>query len=136
MLADRQQIRQHLRRMILVGQAVPNWYARVFCQLLHNLLSKATVFNPVIHPAKHSRRILNTLLLPNLRTTWIKVGSSHSHIVCRHLEGASGSSACLLENKGDIHSSVIVNWHAVFLLFLQICRQIQKIGNLLWCIIL
>ena len=51
MFLDRQEIGQNLRRMELVCQAVPDRDARVFRQILHDLLPKAAIFNAVEHPA-------------------------------------------------------------------------------------
>ena len=51
MFLDRQEIGQNLRRMELVCQTVPDRDARVFRQILHDLLPKAAIFNAVEHPA-------------------------------------------------------------------------------------
>ena len=66
MLMDGKHICQHLGRMILVGQAVPYRDSCIFCQFFHNILAESTVFNTIIHPAKNSCCICNTLFLADL----------------------------------------------------------------------
>ncbi len=66
MLPNGEKIRQNLCRVKFVGQTVPDRHARIFRQLLDNILSEAAVFNAVKHAAEHTRRIRYALLLSDL----------------------------------------------------------------------
>ena len=67
-LPYRQHIRQNLGRMVFIGQAVPHRHPCIPGQLLHNLLPKPPVFDPVINPPQHPGRVRNTLLFADLGT--------------------------------------------------------------------
>lgn len=64
MLLDRQEIGQNLRGVKFVRQSVPDGDARVFCQLLDDLLPVAAVFNAVVHAAEHTRGVGDRFFLP------------------------------------------------------------------------
>jgi len=59
MLLHGQQIRQQLRWVKLVGQAVPHRHASKFGQRLDDFLAVAAILNAVIHAAQHAGGILN-----------------------------------------------------------------------------
>ena len=130
MLAYRQQIRQHLRRMELVRQAVPYRNFRILCQFLHDVLPEAAVFDPFIHAGKNSCRIRNAFLLADLRDGRIEIRRSHPQIVCRYFKGTSCPRTRFLKNKRHVLSLMPSCQYSLFLFLLQICRQIQHISYL------
>ena len=133
MLTDRQQICQHLCRMILICQTIPYRHTCMFCQFFYTFLSESTIFDTIKHSSEYSCCIFNTLFLANLGSTWIQISGSHSHVMCRHFKRTSGSCTCLFKNKRNIHASVFIYRNSFFLLIFQICCQIQHVGNLFLC---
>ena len=77
---DGQKVRQHLRRMELVGQAVPDGHARVFCQFLYDLLAEAAVFDAVIHPPEDLGRVGDGLLLSHLAAAGVEIRHAHTKV--------------------------------------------------------
>ena len=130
-LPNRQHIRQHLCGVIFIGQSVPHRNTCVFCQFLHDLLTKSPVFNTIVHPAQNSRSILDALLLSHLGSCRTQVCSSHTHVMGRHLERAACTGTVLFKKQSYILSPVMIHRDSLFLLFFDFSRQIQKIGDLL-----
>ena len=59
MLLHGEQIRQELRRVKLIGQAVPHRHARELRQRFDDFLAKTAILNAVIHAAQHAGGIFN-----------------------------------------------------------------------------
>ena len=135
-LTDRQKIRQHLGRMILIGQTVPYRHSCVFRQFFHDLLAEAAVLNTIVHPSKYTGCVCNALFLADLRTLGIQISHLNTEVMGCHLKRAARSRTGLLKNQCDIHSLMGFSHDPLLLLFFQICCQIQKISNLLRCKIL
>ncbi len=136
MFPNRQKIRQHLRRVVLIGQAVPDRHARVPGDLLDNLLPETAVFDALVDPAQHPGRIGDTLLLADLRAGRIQIRRPHPEVMGSHLKGTAGPGAGLLEDQRHILPPVDIHRNPLFLLLLKIRRQIQKICDLLRAVIL
>jgi len=66
LLTNSQHICQHLGRMKFIGQTVPYRNPCISCQLLYDILSKATVLDTIIHSAKNPCRICYALLFSDL----------------------------------------------------------------------
>ena len=66
MLTDGQEICQDLGGMELIGEAVPNGNACVFCQIFHDGLGKTAVFNTIVHTAQDSCSVRNGFLFAHL----------------------------------------------------------------------
>ena len=115
---DCQHICQHLCRMVLIGQTIPDRNSCMLCQLLHNLLTKAPVLNSVVNSSQHPRRIGNTLFLSNLRAGRLQICGSHSHIMGSHFKGASCSGTGFLKNQSHIFASVMIHRNSFFFLSL------------------
>ena len=131
MLADRQHIGQHLRRMELIGKAVPDRHAGVLCQFLDDGLAEAAVLDPLEHPSQHPRGVLDALLLPDLGAGRVKIGRPHPQIMGRHLKGAAGPGAGLLEDQRHIPAFKRIDALMMLLSVLQKRSEIQKIHDLL-----
>ena len=133
---DRQHIRQHLCRMILIRQSVPYRNFRIFCQLFYNLLTESTILNSLIHTGKNTGCIFNALFFADLGTGRIKVCCSHTEVVCGYFEGTAGSGAGFLEDQRNVFAAQGIHRNAFLFLLLQLCGQVQQIGNLFRCKIL
>ena len=135
-LPDRQHIRQHLSRMILVCQPIPYRNSRIPGQFLHDLLSEAPVFDAVIHPSQHPCRVLDALFLAHLGTCRPKISCTHSHIMSCHFKGTAGAGAVLLKDQGDIFPPPVIHRDPPLLFLLHIRRQIEQVCDLLRCKVL
>ena len=67
LLTRGQDVREHLRGMEIVGQAVPDRDAGVLRQILDRGLLEAAVFDAVVHPSEHLGGVGDRLLLAHLR---------------------------------------------------------------------
>ncbi len=131
MLPYGQKVGQHLGRMELVGQSVPDGHTRMFGKFFHDLLPETTVLNAFIHTPKNPRRIRNALLFADLGARRIQIGASHTEIMSRHLKGAACSGAGLLKDQGYVFSAKPVHRNPSLLFVLQIRRHVQHVQNLL-----
>ena len=127
MLFDCKHIRKHLRRMIFVRQTVPYRNTGILRQLLHLRLGISAVLDTVIHPAKHARCILDTLLFSDLGSRWIEIRHMHSKVMSSYFKRTSRTRTCFFKNKRNILSRQIMCQLSRFLFCFQICRQIKKI---------
>ncbi len=130
---DRQHVGEHLCRMILIRQSVPYRNFRIFCQLFYNLLTESTILNSLIHTGKNTGCIFNALFFADLGTGRIQIRCSHTEIVCSYLEGTAGSGAGFLEDQRNVFTAQGIHRNAFLFLLLQLCGQIQQIGNLFRC---
>ena len=130
MLPDRQEIRQDLGRMELIGQAVPYRDSGITIQVLHDLLPVSPVLNPVKHTAQNPRCIGNAFLFTYLAPGGIQIGTVHSQVISSDLKGAASARARFLKDQGDIFSGTAGMRHAGFFLLLQIRCQVKKTRDL------
>ena len=131
MFTDSQKVSQHLCGMIFVCQAVPHRNTCVFCQLLHNFLPEAAVFNPVIDPSQNPGCIPGTFFFTDLGTFGIQICGPHTQIMSCHLKGAAGPGAGLFKNKRYISALQSIYGNTLFFLFFQFSSQINEIFNFL-----
>ena len=130
MLAHRHHIRQSLRRMKFVGQAVPYGHARVFRQRMHDTLGEPSVFDPVVHASQHPGRIFDGLLLAYLRAGRPQIGHSRALIVSGHFERTSRTGRILLEQQHDVLALQRLSFPTGILVVLQPNGQLQQIPDL------
>ena len=135
MLFDREKVRQNLRRMELVGQAVPHGNGSILCQLLHDLLPVAPVLDAVIHAGKNTGRVGDAFLFPDLGTGGVEVGDPHAQIMARHLKGAAGAGAGLLKDQGDVLSLVQPVGNPCLFLRLELGGKVQQTADFIRCIV-
>ena len=117
--------------MELIGKAVPDRHAGVLCQFLDDGLAEAAVLDPLEHPSQHPRGVLDALLLPDLGAGRVKIGRPHPQIMGRHLKGAAGPGAGLLEDQRHIPAFKRIDALMMLLSVLQKRSEIQKIHDLL-----
>ena len=115
---DRQEIRQHLGRMELIGKPVPHRHIGILRQLLHDILPESPVFDSLEHARQDPGRVRDALLLADLGARRIQVGRPHPQVVGRHLKGASGAGAGLLEDQRHVLPPQGVHRNPFFLLLL------------------
>ncbi len=131
MLRDREEIREDLGGVELVGQAVPDGNAGEGRQLLDPLLPEAPVLDAVEHAPEHTGGIRDALLLPDLGGFGIEVDRVYPEIRRRHFKAAAGAGAGLLEDQRDILAPVQLVGDAGLFLRLQLRRQRQQPADLL-----
>ena len=102
MLSDRQQVREHLGRVVLVREPVVDRDAGVLRQRLHVALAEAAELDGVIHAAEHASGVLDRLLLADMAPRRAEVGHVGALVVGGDLEPDAGSGAVLLEDQGDV----------------------------------
>ena len=73
-LAHGHEVGERLRRMGLVGQAVVDGNAGERGKLLGRLLAEAAVFDGVVDPAEHARRVLHGFLVADLAAGGAEIG--------------------------------------------------------------
>ena len=129
-LADRQHIRQDLRGMEFVRQAVPDGDAGVFCQLLHDALAEAAVFDAVIQAAEHAGRVSNGFLFADLGAGRVEISNVHAEVVRGHLKGAARAGRGLLKDQRDVLPAECVVRDAGLLFGLQGGGEVEQTGDL------
>ena len=108
MLTDGQHIGQHLCRMIFICQTIPYRNSCIFCKVFYDFLSKSSVFDSLIHSSENSCCVCNALLLTDLRTSRVQIGTAHSKIVSSYFKCTACSCTCLFEDQGNIFAFVIL----------------------------
>ena len=131
MLLDRQEIGQNLRGVKFVRQSVPDGDARVFCQLLDDLLPVAAVLNAVVHTAKHARSVGDGFLFADLRAGRVEIRDRHAQIMRRDLERAARPRAGLLENQRSLLALAQPVGDTGLFLCLELGGKRQKLCDLL-----
>ena len=140
-LPNRQHISEHLRRVELVRQAIPDRHVTVLRELLHEILAEAAVLDAVVHTAQHACGIRDRLLAADLRTGRSEVGRAHAEVGRRHLEGAARSRRVLLEDQGNVFArkarlvQALSRLRTGLLLRLQTGSHIEEIIDFLRCIV-
>ena len=130
-LLNGQEVREDLRGMEFVRQAVPDGRARVFCQLLDDRLAVAAVLNAVVHPAEDAGGVGDRLLFADLRAGRVEIRDRHAQIVRGDLKRAARARAGLFENERGLLSLAQAMGDAGLFLCLEICGQRQKVRDLL-----
>ena len=117
--------------MKLVGQAVPDRYARELGEHLTGRLGKTAVLDAVIKTPEHPGGVLHRFLVTNLRSRWPQVGGVGALIVGGDLEGATGPGRRLLEDQGDVFAPQPRLFRTRLLGCLELPRQVEKTPDLL-----
>ena len=130
MLPDGEKVRQYLGGVKFIGQAVPDRHAGKFRQLLYDGLRIAPVFDAVVHPTQHPGGVGDGFLFAHLGAGGAEIGHPHAQIVSRHLKGAAGAGGVLFKQQCDVLPLMDAVGDARFFLRLQLCRQIQQVGDL------
>ena len=133
MFAHGEHIRQHLRGMELVGEAIVDRNTGVLCQLLHGVLAKAAVFDGVEHPAQNTGGVGDGLFFADLRAGGVEIGDAHAHVVGSDLKRAAGAGGGLFKDQGNVLALPVVNADIGLLFGLETLRQIQQIQDFLRC---
>ena len=140
-LPNRQHVGEHLRRVELVRETIPDRHIAVLCKLLYEILAEAAVLDAVVHTAQHACGIRDRLLAADLRTGRSEVSRAHAQVGRRHLEGAARSRRVLLEDQGDVLTREArpvqgLSWlRTGLLLRLQTGSHIEEIIDFLRCIV-
>ena len=131
MLADGQHIRQNLRRVEFVCQAVPDGNAGIFCQFLHDVLAEAAILDTVIQAAQNTGGVCDGFFFADLRACGIQIGDMHPEIIGGDLEGAASAGGGLFENQRDGFALQRVVGDVGLLLRLQLGGEIDQTCDLL-----
>ncbi len=120
MLLHGEEIRQQLRGVELIGQAVPYWHASVFRQCFDNLLTIAAILNTVIHATKHAGSVFNRLFVTNLAAAWAEISNASTLVICGNFERASGTGRVFFEDERDVFASESGFFFTAFLIGFQL----------------
>ena len=101
-LAHRQEVGEHLRRVPLVGEAVVDRHAGPLRQLVGDRLAEAAVLDRVVHAAEHARRVLDRLLVAHVRAARADERHVRALVVGGDLERAARARRVLLEDQRDL----------------------------------
>ena len=130
LLTHREDVCNHLRRVELGREAIPDRDARILGEGLDALLCESAVLDTVKHAAQDPGRILDGLLLAHLRGAGIEIGDIHAEIVAADLERAACARRCLLEEEHDVLALEVAVRLPCMLLALELCREIEEILDL------
>jgi len=101
-LAHREQVAEALRRVPLVGEAVPHRHARMLGELLDCSLASSAILDPVVDPPQHPRRVRRRLLVADLRAGRVEVRDVGALVVRGHLERRARPGRGLLEDQREV----------------------------------
>ena len=131
MLGHREEVRQDLRGMELVREAVPDGNTSVLGQFLHGRLREAAVLDAVEHPAQHPGGVLHGFLDADLRARGAEIGHVRTLVIGRHFEGAAGPGGRLFENEGDVLARERLALRTGLLGLLEGAGEVQQIPDFL-----
>ena len=66
MLADREHVGEHLSRVPLIGESVPNRHSGILSEGLDSFLGETPVLDPFEHSSENPGRVLHRLLVTKL----------------------------------------------------------------------
>jgi hypothetical protein len=125
-LADREQVGEHLGRVVLVRQPVVDRDAGEPGKRLHVSLVEAPELDGVVHAAEHPRGVLHGLLLADMAARRSEVRHVGALIVRSHLEPDPGPGAVLLEDERDRLAGKAPNLTTLALLDLEACGEAEE----------
>ena len=128
MLLDGHEVRENLRRVVGVGESVPNRHAGEARKVFHDLLSESAVLDRVIVAAQYLRRVLKRLLLAHLAVAQIR--HMRALVQRRNLKRAARARAGLVENQHDVFVPEALGKHALALFALDRMAQVEQVANL------
>ena len=99
-------------------------------QLFDAFLALAAVLDGIVHPAEHARRVLERLLVPDLRPGGIEVGDVRALVVAGDLERAARARRRLLEDQADFLAVEMLLLGARVLGALEIAREVEQVPEL------
>ena len=127
----RQDVGQDLRRVELVGQAVPRGNAGVLAELLDRVLREAAVLDAVVHPAEHAGGVPHRFLVADLRAAGPEIRDVGALVVGCHLERRASPGGRLLEDHRDVLALESLLFIARVLRGLEIGGELQEEPDLL-----
>ena len=130
MLLNGQKIRQDLRRMIFIGQTIPDRNTGVLRQFLYDLLTESTVLDPIEHTAQHTGGIRDRFFFADLRTGRTQISASHAKITGSHFKSAAGAGGVFFEYQSNIFAFEDLMRDAGFFLLFKLRCQFQQIADL------
>ena len=131
-LGQREHVGNHLRGMEFRGQTVPNYHARLFGELFHDILAVTAILNAVEHAAEHARSVFNGFHFAHLRACRIKIRHAHAQVVTGNLKRAARTRRGFLEQQDNILAfKITMRLPRLFLCF-ELGRQVDKIANFIW----
>jgi hypothetical protein len=128
-LADRQEVREHLRRVPLLSQPVEDRHARPLRERVHVLVD-AAVADRVVDAAEHARGVLHRLLAAEVRAARPDVGDVRALVVRGDLEGRTRACGVLLEEERKRLALEPALFPASRLGRLQLGRELEQMQQL------
>jgi len=124
-LAERQEVREDLRRVPVVGQAVVHRHARPLGELVDGVLGEAAELDRVEHAAEHPRGVLDRLLVAHVRAARAEVRDVRALVVGGDLERAARARRVLLEDQRDLLAAQVLLLAAGLLGRLQLGGEVE-----------
>ena len=129
-LPDGEEVGQNLGGVELVGQAVPHRHPGVVGQVLHDLLTVATVLDAVKHAAQHPGGVGDGLLFADLAARRVQIRHLHAQVVGGHFKAAAGAGGGLFKDQGNVLAVEPVVGDAGLLFGLEVCGQVEQLFDL------
>ena len=125
-LAHGEQVGQHLGRMPFVGQAIVNRHACVFGQFFDDVLTKATVFNRIVHAAQHAGGVFDAFFVANLAARWAQIRGAGTLVGSAHFKCATGTGGGFFKNQGHVFAAQLRCFAAIFFSGFEFCGQCHQ----------
>ena len=129
-LANREEVGEDLRWMIVVGEAVPDGDARVLREVFDYLLAESAELDAVEHAAEDARRVCDVFLMAELDVVLAEVLGMSAFVDRRDGEGAARARRGLLEDERDVLALKQVALYAGALFILEVGGKVEEIFNL------
>jgi len=129
-LGEGEEVREHLGRVPLVGEAVVDGDAGPLGELLGDVLGEAAELDRVVHSTEDARRVLRGLLVAHVRTGGADEGDVRALVVGCDLERTTRPGRVLLEDQHDLLADEALLLAAFLLGRLQLGGQIDQVADL------
>ena len=130
-LAERHEVGEDLRRVGLVGEAVPDGDAGVFGEIDHGLLLEAAEEDAVVEAAEDAGGVLDALLVAEVRFMAAEILGVAALVLRGDDAGVAGTGGALLEDEDDVAAVEEVTADAGGLAGLERDGDVDKLGHLL-----
>src|SRR5699024_2305888 len=121
-----QEISEHLRRMPVVGQCIPDRDTGMFSERFNRLLFKAPESNAVKHRAQYFCRILHGLLGSELELMLIEIFDSSPKLSSCDSESRSRPCGLFFKNKCNLFPAHETLGNAVFLFSFKMFCEVDQ----------
>ena len=126
-----QRVGQHLGGVPVVGEAVVDRHPGKRGKLLDHGLLGAAILDRVEEPPQHPRRVLDGLLVADLRGLGLQEGGGRPLVGCGHLERGPGAGGGFLKDQRDVAAREATLLGPCSLGSLEFGGQVEQVSDLL-----